>query len=203
MSCFLPPELWILSSLTETCLHFRPGSVINLKPSSYFDVSLSLLGVNVDGVCRILPLLCWARPVNLRNGRIFWYHSNWVLPHDGEGIIDYGVRSLWSVCFPVWYLWVMKTCTEVIRTLGIPWHSQRRYHSSRLKVASSALVIRLAFGNRQSSLTCLRHKFQNQFFTAFYISNSGTDQMKKNYNHSINKNHYYYLMINHIRLFIL
>lgn len=33
MSCFLPPELWILSSL-----HFRPGLVINLNPSSYFDV---------------------------------------------------------------------------------------------------------------------------------------------------------------------
>lgn len=49
MSCFLPPELRPLSRLTETCLHFRPGSLINLKPCSYFDVCVGLQGVNMDG----------------------------------------------------------------------------------------------------------------------------------------------------------
>lgn len=50
MSCFLPPEPWILNSWTETCLPFRAGSVINLNPSSYFDVCPSLPGVNTDRV---------------------------------------------------------------------------------------------------------------------------------------------------------
>lgn len=49
----MSPAAWALnlSSLTEARLHFRPGFVINLNPSSYFDISLSLLGLNMDGVC--------------------------------------------------------------------------------------------------------------------------------------------------------
>lgn len=147
---FSTSSAWILSSLTETCLDFRPGSVIHLNPSSYFDVCLSLLGVNMDGVCSILHLLCWARPVKSPH---FWYDLNLVLPRDGVEIINCGFRSLWSVCFSIRYPLAMKTCTEVIRIVGIPRHWQCRYNSSRRKVASSALVIRCAFGNRQSSLT--------------------------------------------------
>lgn len=38
---FSTARAWILSGLTETCRHVRPGSVINLNPSSCFDVCLS------------------------------------------------------------------------------------------------------------------------------------------------------------------
>lgn len=173
MSCFLPPELWIVEALwlKHVCSpHLQSG--INLKPYSYSGVCWNLQGENMDEVCWILPLLCRTTPVHLRSSYVlislqlhsdawqwkqYWYISG----------------SLSSVCIPVWYLLVIKTWREIIRTVGFPGHSHHRYHSSRLEVASSAFVICCAFGSSLTLILFCRNKSEMLLLLLLYISNTG------------------------------
>lgn len=117
-----------LSRLTETCLHSRPGSVINFKPSSYLEVCL--LGVNTDSLLNIASAVLDQLISN--SSHIPDITSPQFCRMTVKRLLITASPLFDRFAFLIWYPLVVKTWTEVIRMVGVPRHPQRRYHSSRL-----------------------------------------------------------------------
>lgn len=84
----------MLSNLTETCWRVRPGSVINLNPSSYSDVYLSAGTERVRSLLNITSAVLGQTSSCQKEPRItdsFYYFA---LLREGEGFIDPSVGSL-------------------------------------------------------------------------------------------------------------
>lgn len=150
---FSTARAWILSGLTETCRHVRPGSVINLNPSSCFDVCLSAGTDHVWSLLNITSAALGQTSSCQKQPRIPYSFCCSVRLREGEGFIDHFSWARFDqFCFPIWYSLGTTAWPKAIRTEGIPWCSLRGNHSRQRQVASMLWVPRWTDMLRTSSL---------------------------------------------------